>query len=93
MIHLGDRDVELPADLRDERAHHRALLFEGMHIPEENIEFTGSDPHMSGKASAPGPPATDPRQQTPDRRTYAGNRGFIRPDPTGTSAGSSPSDT
>jgi hypothetical protein len=54
VVHLGHRDIELPADLRDERAHHRALLFEGMHIPEENIEFTGSGPHMGGKPSAPG---------------------------------------
>jgi hypothetical protein len=67
--HLGDAELKPPAQLGDQGTHHGTLLFEGVHVPEQHVEFDPADPH----ASIVAPPPTSHLKEflsprLPDRR-------------------------
>lgn len=51
VVDFRHRNPELPVHFRNHRPNHGALLFEGVYIAEENVEFKSSDPHMGCNSS------------------------------------------
>jgi hypothetical protein len=45
MLHLGGAELELPSQISDQRPYQRALLFQGVHIAQPQVELDRPEPH------------------------------------------------
>lgn len=67
VVDFRHRNPELPVHFRNHRPNHGALLFEGVYIAEENVEFKSSDPHMDCNSSVCRTEATELMSDGPGR--------------------------
>jgi hypothetical protein len=45
MLHFGGTELELVPQISDQRPYQRALLLQGMHVPEPQVELDRTEPH------------------------------------------------